>query len=54
MEYGYTIVAAIVVAIAATAFLVYFKKIRKTTGKVEAVKEGTNNKLNDPNSLTSG
>jgi hypothetical protein len=35
MEYGYAIVTVIVVAIAATAFLIYFRKIKKTHGKVE-------------------
>ena len=38
------IVAAIaVIAIGAVAFLVYFRRIRKTTGKAEQVKKGTKN-----------
>jgi hypothetical protein len=36
MEYGYAIVTIIVVTIATAAFLVYFRKIRKTHTKVES------------------
>jgi len=37
VEYGYAIVTIIVVAIATAAFLVYFRKIKKTTGEVKEI-----------------
>lgn len=37
------VIAIVIIAVGGVAFLVYFRKIRKTTGKVELVKEGPNN-----------
>jgi len=37
LEYGYAVVTVIAVAMAAAAFLVYFRKIKKTRGKAEKI-----------------